>query len=473
MKFNKTKIIATIGPATYSKEVLDELVSEGTNVCRLNFSHGSYEEYDQVIRAIRDISKEKNINIGILADLQGPKLRIGEIEGGSIDLKEGERIIITSKELKGSNKKLYVNYPNLSSELKENDPILINDGKIRLRVQETHPEEVTAIIEQGGELTSKKGVNLPNTGLSLPSLTEKDLNDLDFALKNQIEWIALSFVRSSQDIKDLKSLISKKRKKAKVIAKIEKPQALDDIESIIKVADGIMVARGDLGVEVPLHSLPLIQKRIVAKSRIHSKPVIIATQMMESMMQNLTPSRAEVNDVANAVMDGADAVMLSGETSVGKYPVEVIKTIYKIIDNAETYEDLYYKMNVLNLSSNRDISDSICQNAIKLARDTKAKAIVTMSFSGYTGFKISSFRPKANTFVFTANRPILNMLSLLWGVRGFYYNKFVSTDDTINDIMGKLENEGLINKDDLIINIASMPIRGKGKSNMLKLSRVE
>ena len=473
MNFNKTKIIATIGPATYSRDVLDTLVSEGVNVCRLNFSHGSHDEYGQVIKDIREISKLKNINIGILADLQGPKLRIGEIEGGKIQLNNGEQVIITPKEVKGNSNKLYINYPNLANEVQVKDKILINDGKIRLIVKEINNQEIIALIEQGGELTSKKGVNLPNTGLSLPSLTEKDLNDLDFALKNKIEWIALSFVRSADDIKDLRSRIRKKRKMAKIIAKIEKPQALDDIEAIIKVADGIMVARGDLGVEVPLQNLPLLQKRIVTKSRIHSKPVIIATQMMESMMDSITPSRAEVNDVANAVMDGADAVMLSGETSVGKYPVEVIKTIYKIIENAETFEDLYYKVNVLNTRNNRDISDSICQNAIKLARDTEATAIVTMSFSGYTGFKISSYRPKANTFVFTANRPILNMLSLLWGVRGFYYNKFVSTDDTINDIMEKLEDEGLVNKKDLIINIASMPIRGKGKSNMLKLSRVE
>jgi pyruvate kinase len=299
------------------------------------------------------------------------------------------------------------------------------------------------------------------------------MDDLNYALQNRIEWIALSFVRSEADIKDLKKKIRNKRRTAKVIAKIEKPQAIENIEEIIKEADGIMVARGDLGVEIPFENLPLIQKQIVSKSRKHSKPVIIATQMMESMIHNTSPTRAEVNDVANAVMDGADAVMLSGETSVGNNPVEVIKTMYKIVENAETFEDLYYKVNVLNLKQNRDISDAICQNAIKLARDSGAKAIVTMSFSGYTGFKISSYRPKANTFVFTANKPILNMLSLLWGVRGFYYNKFVSTDDTINDIMEILETEGFVKKGDLIINIASMPIRGKGKSNMLKLSKVE
>lgn len=469
---NKTKIIATVGPSTYARQVLVSMIREGVNVVRINFSHGTYDEYSGVIQSIREINLEEGYHTAILADLQGPKLRIGEMEEGA-ELIEGNNVVITNKEVVGTKDKLYVNYDLIAKDLNPGDKVLINDGKISLKVVSSNNEdEVTATIVQGGLLTSKKGVNLPDTGVSLPSLTEKDLQDLNFALEHELEWIALSFVRSSKDILDLKEKIAEKNGFAKVIGKIEKPQALDDVDKIIDACDGIMVARGDLGVEVPLQYLPLIQKKLVNQARIHSKPVIIATQMMDSMIESITPSRAEVNDVANAVMDGADAVMLSAETSIGKYPLEVIQTMYKIIENAETYDGIYHKDDVVSLSTNRTISNAICQNSAKLARDTGATAIVTMSFSGYTGFKISSYRPKANTFVFTANRNILNMLSLLWGVRGYYYNKFVSTDDTINDIIENLKMQKLISEGDLIINIASMPIKGKGMSNMLKLSEV-
>ena len=469
---NKTKIIATVGPATYSRQVLVSMIREGVNVVRINFSHGTYEEYSGVIQSIREINLEEGYHTAILADLQGPKLRIGEMEEGA-ELIEGNNVVITNKEVVGTKDKLYVNYDLIAKDLNPGDKVLINDGKVSLKVVSSNNEdEVTATVVQGGLLTSKKGVNLPDTGVSLPSLTEKDLKDLNFALKHELEWIALSFVRSSKDILDLKEKIAEQNGFAKVIGKIEKPQALDDVDKIIDACDGIMVARGDLGVEVPLQYLPLIQKKLVNQARIHSKPVIIATQMMDSMIESITPSRAEVNDVANAVMDGADAVMLSAETSIGKYPLEVIQTMYKIIENAETYDGIYHKDDVVSSNTNRTISNAICQNSAKLARDTGATAIVTMSFSGYTGFKISSYRPKANTFVFTANRNILNMLSLLWGVRGYYYNKFVSTDDTINDIIENLKMQKLISEGDLIINIASMPIKGKGMSNMLKLSEV-
>lgn len=469
---NKTKIVATVGPATYSREMLSKLVREGVSVFRINFSHGSHSDYAEVIRSIREINLEGGYHTAILGDLQGPKLRIGNM-GEGVELITGERVVITNKEEVGTKDRMFVNYELIAKDLNPGDKVLINDGKVCLSVLSSNgKDEVIANIEQGGFLTSNKGVNLPNTGVSLPSLTQKDIADLNFAIEQGLEWIALSFVRSSKDIVDLKNKISEKNGFAKVIAKIEKPQALDDMENIIDVTDAIMVARGDLGVEVPLQYLPLIQKELVTRARIHSKPVIIATQMMDSMIESITPSRAEVNDVANAVMDGTDAVMLSAETSIGKYPLEVIQTMHKIIENAETYDGIYHKDDVLDPTEGRTISDAICQNASKLARDSNATAIVTMSFSGYTGFKVSSYRPKANTFVFTANRNILNMLNLLWGVRGYYYNKFISTDDTINDIMENLKNQGMVSEGDLIINIASMPIKGKGKSNMLKLSEV-
>ena len=470
----KTKIVATIGPASYNEQVLHDMIMEGVDVCRLNFSHGTHEEYRKVIENVRKINKSYNRHTAILADLQGPKLRIGEVENGKIELETGKEIVLTNVKTPGTIKKLYISYPQLPSDTVPGAQILIDDGKIVLEVIDSDgKKEVRTKIIQGGWLTAKKGVNLPDTKISLPCLTQKDLIDLEFALEQEVEWIALSFVRSGEDIKEIKKQIKDRGKTTKVIAKIEKPQALHDIDAILKEADGLMVARGDLGVEIPLQDVPIIQKQLVIKCREASKPVIIATQMMESMIDNITPTRAEVNDVANAVMDGADAVMLSAETSLGNHPVEVIKMFNKIIKKSETFGGIYYHYNTPDPNNKRFISDSICYNATKLAERVEAKAIITMSFSGYTGHKISSFRPNANTFIFTANRSILNSLSLIWGVKGYFYNKFISTDDTILDIIDILKKEDAIKTGDLIINIASIPISDKGESNMLKLSRVK
>ncbi len=316
-------------------------------------------------------------------------------------------------------------------------------------------------------------MNLPNTKISLPSLTEKDREDLEFALANDVDWIGLSFVRSARDIIELKHIISNRQAKARVVAKIEKPEAIEDIDEIIKVTDAIMVARGDLGVEIPYQNVPLIQKMLIRKGHQFAKPVIVATQMMESMITNVTPTRAEVNDVANAVLDGADAVMLSGETSVGKFPVEVIRTMVNIVEEMEKFDGIYHKDQLPDKSQSRFISDSICFNACRLAQRVGADAIITMSFSGYTAYKIASQRPNAPIFVFTGNKQIITQLSLVWGVRAFYYDKKVSTDHTIADIKYLLTKEGLLKQGDLVINIASIPIEENGKSNMLKLSYVE
>lgn len=471
---NKTKIVATIGPASYAKSTLTQLVKAGVNVCRLNFSHGTHEQYEEVIKIIRALNEKNKTQTAILADLQGPKLRIGEVQNDHIELITGKELIITSNIIIGDASCLSINYSKLARDVKKGDIIKIDDGKIVLEVLKTDKKKtIRAKVIQGGALSSNKGFNLPNTNISLPSVTKKDLIDLDFALKHNLEWIALSFVRTAQGIKKVKTIIDKRKSTAKVIAKIEKPQAIENIDKIIEASDGIMVARGDLGVEVPMQSVPLIQKRIVKKARQASKPVIIATQLMESMLTSLTPSRADVNDVANSVMDGADAVMLSAETSLGNHPVEVIKAMHKIIKEAESYEDIYHQYAYPDSADERYISDSICFNANTLARRVNAKAIVTMSSSGYTGRKVSSYRPMASTFVFTANKSILNMLSLIWGVRGFYYHNFSGTDETIADIMKQLKKEKLVKTGDLIINIASMPIGKKGKSNMLKLSVVD
>jgi pyruvate kinase len=471
----KTKIVATIGPATESKEMLSKIINTGVNVCRINFSHGSHEDHKKVIDNIREINEEQGLFTAILADLQGPKIRVGKIKNNGVEIKNGNEITITSEECEGDASKVYISYQNFPQDVAAGEFILLDDGKLKLEIKSTNKiDKVIAIVRHGGILKSNKGVNLPNTKISLPCLTPKDLVDLKFALEMNIAWIGLSFVRNAQDIHTLKELIAKAGSTAKVIAKIEKPEAINDIDEIIIATDAIMVARGDLGVEIPFHEVPLVQKMIVKKSLRASKPVIIATQMMESMIDNITPSRAEVNDVANAVLDGADAVMLSGETSVGNFPVEVIDAMDKIIKDVETDESIYnYEYPPDENVIDRYITNSICFNSCRLAQRVHAKGIVTMTFSGYTAFKIASFRPNAAIFVFTGNQEILNMLSLVWGVEVFLYNKFVSTDHTIADIKYILKKEAKLQKDDLIINVASMPIAEKGQSNMMKLSSIE
>ena len=469
---NKTKIIATIGPATSSKGMLKKIILAGTSVCRINFSHGTHEDHLKVINSVRELNNELGSHTAILADLQGPKLRVGDVAEGS-KLVKGKQLVFTTKECEGNSGRVFMTYKSFPKDVAKGDRILIDDGKLVLKaISSNKKDEVVAEVIQGGPLSSKKGVNLPNTKISIPCLTEKDLIDLDFALDHKIAWIGLSFVRSARDIIEIKDIIAARGENSLVVAKIEKPEAIADIDEIIQEADAIMVARGDLGVEVPMYEVPLLQKTVVEKSRKAAKPVIIATQMMETMIESMTPTRAEVNDVANAVTDGADAVMLSAETSVGKYPVQVIKMMRKIVKNAETHQGIYNKEQKAVSNSNRFITDSICYQACRLAKNVNAKAIITNTFSGYTAFKISSCRPKAGIFIFTSNHKILNMLSLIWGVQGFYYDKFVSTDHTIADIKFILKKERLLQEGDLAINIASMPITDKGGSNMVKLTQV-
>lgn len=470
----KTKIVATLGPACSSKSVLKEMIMEGLNVCRLNFSHGSYDDHANSIKMIREINEELGLNVAILADLQGPKIRTNEMENNGVLLEVGNEIKIITDKVVGNAVRFSINYQKLPQDVSPGEKILLDDGKIMLEVIATNGKtEITCKIVQGGILSSKKGVNFPNTKISLPSLTEKDQLDLDFALDHEVDWIGLSFVRSARDIIELKHRIAARGAKAKVIAKIEKPEALENIDDIINESDGLMVARGDLGVEIPFQNVPLIQKMLISKCVRKAKPVIVATQMMESMINNMTPSRAEVNDVANAVLDGTDAVMLSGETSVGKYPIEVIRTMSNIIKEMETHDGIYNKEELPERGLERFISDSICFNACRLSQRVEAKAIITMSFSGYTAYKIASQRPNAEIFIFTSNRSILTQLNLLWGVRAFYYNKHISTDHTIADIKYLMKNEGYLKQGDLVINIASIPIEDLGGSNMLKLSYVD
>jgi len=471
---SKTKVIATLGPATSSKEMLLQIINAGVDVCRINFSHGAYEEHEKVIRFIREINEETGLHTAILADLQGPKLRIGEVENNGVLLNVGQDLIITTEKAIGSATRVYITYPEFPKDVKIGETVLIDDGKIVLEVKDTNKkDEVTCTVIHGGILSSKKGVNLPNTNVSLPCLTKKDLEDLKFALDHDVEWIGLSFVRRASDILELKEIIRKSNKQSLVVAKIEKPEAIAEIDGIISNTDAVMVARGDLGVEIPMEEVPLIQKMLVRKCLQASIPIIIATQMMESMITNYSATRAEVSDVANSVMDGADAVMLSGETSVGKFPVRVIETVQKILKNVEGFEGIYHKQNKTVSQKTRMITDAICGNAVNIADQTSAQAIVAMTHSGYTAFRISSYRPKAKIFIFTGNKALLNTLSLVWGVRGFFYDKMVSTDHTIMDIKNILKKEGFVQTDDLIINVASIPMHEFGKSNMIKLSFVE
>jgi pyruvate kinase len=471
---SRTKIVATLGPASAKPDVLYSMFNAGLDVCRLNFSHGSQADHQAVLDTIRDLNKKYDYNVGILADLQGPKIRIGLVKEGGINLINGKTTVITTNECIGNEERIYITYQNFPQDVQAGEIILLDDGKLQMKVLSTNlKDEVTCEIVHGGILTSRKGVNLPNTKVSIPSLTPEDRENLEFVLENDVEWIGLSFVRKAEDIIELKKIIAERGKSARVIAKIEKPEAIANIDEIIAVTDGIMVARGDLGVECPMEEVPLLQKMIVAKCRAASKPVIVATQMLESMITTPRPTRAEVNDVANSVLDGADAVMLSGETSVGEFPLIVIETMQKIIQNIEENNYPFNPDKFLKPKSPSFLSDAICDSACFLAKQTNAVGIVSMTLSGYTAFEISSHRPEALTFIFTSNRALLNAVSLLWGVRGFYYDKWESTDNTIIEVNEFLKSKKLVKPGDIIINTAAIPIEAKGKTNMLKITVID
>ncbi len=471
--FNRTKIVATIGPASAEYKTLLSLIHKGVNVLRLNFSHGTYSDHEKVIQSIRKINQDTGSNAAILADLQGPKIRLGHVEDNTI-LHKGDECILTTRTCIGNNKCMHLVYPDFPKDVSKNDKILIDDGKIELKVlSSNNQDEVKLEVLIGGAVSSHKGVNLPDTKISLPSLTPKDIDDLQFALDHDVDWIALSFVRNANDIIELKKIIAQHWNSARVIAKIEKPQAVARIDEIIRETDGIMVARGDLGVEVPLEKVPMIQKDIVHQCNCASVPVIIATQMMESMIVNAGPTRAEITDVANAILDGADAVMLSGETAVGKYPLRVIRMINKIIMNIEREPVIYNNEHLPDQDSPTFQSDAICFNAARLSADVKASAIIGMTRSGYTAFMVSSHRPKASIYIFSDNKKILNTLSLVWGVKSFYYNKMVSTDETINDVQKILVEQGYLRKGDIVVNTAAMPLTRQGRTNMIKITRID
>ena len=470
----KTKIVATLGPSTDTPQIIEKMILEGVDVFRINFSHAEHSEVKNRIKMIREISEKTQSNTSILADLQGPKLRIGKVKEG-VRVEPGDLVTFQNGEnFLGNKKKVHMNYKNFSRDVKPGERVLLDDGKLIFEIVSTDKKsKVEAKVIQGGSLKSKKGVNLPNTALSLPALTSKDIIDAEFAIKQNVDWIALSFVRNSNDILDLKKLIEQHADfKIPIIAKIEKPEGIENIDKIISYCDGLMVARGDLGVEIPPAEVPLIQKELVIRAKKARIPVIIATQMMESMIDSLTATRAEVNDVANSVMDGADAVMLSGETSVGKYPVEVVQTISSIIHSVEDSELISVPQKPPNIRTLRFITKSICYHAVQIANDVNAKAICTLTNSGYTAFQVSAWRPNSHILVFTSNKRILTQLNLVWGVKAFFYDSFESTDKTVEQINEIATNRGYVNKGDLLVNLTAMPIIEKGMVNTLRVSSV-
>ena len=473
---HRTKIVATVGPACDKYDQLLALVKAGVNVFRLNFSHGSHEDKKTIIDHIRTINKTEPYNIAILGDLQGPKLRVGEIKDNALDAKVGDVLTLTNEKCIGTHEKIYVSYPNLAGDVVIGNTIMIDDGKIEVKVLSVEANgDVKVTVTLGGIISSKKGLNLPDTKISLPALTEKDIIDLDFMIKEELDWVALSFVKRVADIEMLRGILDKNKSKSKIIAKIEMPEALTNIREIILASDGIMVARGDLGVELPVERIPLIQKELIRKCIHRGKPVIVATQMMESMIDRVKPNRSEITDVANAVLEGADAVMLSGETAAGNHPALVVETMCKIISEVEKTEYRYNRSEDLKPQPQSPSfhSDAVCYNACKISEDVSANALVGMTQSGYTGFMLSSFRPSSPLFIFTKERSLVNQLSLSWGVRAFYYAEEESLDDIVTDQINILKERGFVKEGDVVVNTGSTPIAEHLPTNVIKLTKVK
>ena len=469
--FNKTKIVATVGPACNTKEKLRDLILAGTDVFRLNFSHGSHEIHGTVFKYIRELNEELGTNIAVLQDLQGPKIRTREVEDGLI-LKAGEKLVITTDKVLGNKERISTTYDALPKDVKKGEVILIDDGKISLTIEDVVENEVHTVVSHGGPLKSRKGMNLPKSHLSAPSLTKKDKADLEFGLELGVEWVALSFVRAAKDIESLRRIITKRGGTAKIIAKIERPEALDHIDDIINSTDGVMVARGDLGVEIDMEAVPMVQKTIVEKCNKKAKPVIIATQMMESMIENPRPTRAETNDVANAVMDGADALMLSAETAAGSFPVEAIRSMVKTINFVEKEDLVYNNYYDIEKQDPLFINNTLVFTACRLAEFSDAMGILGITQSGYLALRLSSHRPKADLFIFTGNREILNMMNLIWGVRAFFYDEQKSTDETFEDLEHILREKGYVKSGDVLVNTASMPLSKKQRTNAIRIDKL-
>ena len=471
IQYNKTKIVATVGPSSNSREMLRKLIAGGVDVFRLNFSHGTHETHKMVIQTIKELREETGTYVSILQDLQGPKIRVEEVENNGVELFPGDVLTITTETILGNAAVVSTSYKALPADVSPGEMILIDDGKIELRAISKDNHSVKAEVIYGGILKSRKGINLPNTSVSAPSLTEKDYEDLMFGIREGVDWIALSFVRTAEDIRQLRHILESEGAKTGIIAKIEKPQAIANIDAILEASDGIMVARGDLGVEILMEDVPVTQKMLVKKANLAAKPVIVATQMLESMIENPRPTRAETNDVANAVMDGADAVMLSAESASGKYPELAVRSMARIIHSIEENVDsIYNRFQDLNNQTAEFYAESLIHSGCVLAANTRAKAICTLTSSGYSAAMISHFRPKANIFIFSRRKALLTRLSLYWGVRSFFYERTKATDETIADLEEILKKHEHIKTGDAFITMASIPIEQRQRVNMLKVS---
>jgi pyruvate kinase len=472
----KTKIICTLGPASSSEKTLAEMIEVGLGIVRLNFSHGTHEEHGAMLENVRRAVGRSNVQVSVLQDLQGPKIRVGALNVPSIDLKSGERLVITTEPVVGGPGKISTTYDGLSGDVRPGAGILLDDGKLRLKVLEVKGKEVTCEVIVGGSLSAHKGINLPGVAVSAPSLTEKDIKDLEFGLAVDVDYVALSFVRTADDVRQLRSAIAARRPaglRPQIIAKIEKPQAIANIDEIIGAADGIMVARGDLGVELPPEDVPMLQKMIIARCNSAGKPVIIATQMLESMVANPTPTRAEVSDVANAVLDGGDAVMLSGETSVGKYPVDAVRIMERIICKVESEKHWKRHVSLESRGTVENRHDALGRSACVLADQMHAAAIVTVTNSGQTARVIARYRPEPPIIAVTDSIRTLRSLGVVWGVRGLVVEKLGDdSDKALARVQERLLATGLVKQKQYIVLLAGQPFLARGSTNFIQVEKI-
>lgn len=471
----RTKIVCTLGPSTRSEEMIEKLVQNGMNVARINFSHGTYDDHAEIIGILRKVADRYDVSLPILGDLQGPKIRVGKMKDGAQRLETGDYITITSEEVEGTSEVIPIDYRGLAGDAREGNRILMDDGLLELKVVKKNADTITAQVVVGGELKSRKGVNLPDVKISMPALTEKDIRDLKFAVEHEVDYIGMSFVRSADDVQEVISRVRAEGSTAGIIAKIEKPEAVEVIDEIIEEANGIMVARGDLGIEIASESVPMVQKKIIARSRKAGKPVITATQMLDSMMQNPRPTRAESSDVANAVLDGTDAVMLSGETAAGLYPIEALQTMDKICRSVEgkashIYNSLEYRKPEWK---EKQVIESLAYSCVMLAENVDAKAISTITHSGSTARRIAKFRPNVPLVAFTESDYVRRQLSLVWGVKPVKINEIFDTDKSVKLMEEYLKKHGMVLNEDRVIIATGMPIAKRGRTNMIKVSTIE
>jgi pyruvate kinase len=465
----KTKIICTLGPASSDYETIKAMVEAGMDVARLNFSHGDHSTHQKNIETLRQISLELDKPIAILQDLQGPKIRVGDMEEGTV-LEAGQKTTITMQNVVGNAQKFSSTYKGLSTDINEGDTILIDDGLICIQADRVLNNEIYGTVVHGGPLKSHKGINLRHSSISTPALTDKDIKDLDFGLSEDVDYVALSFVREASDIKEVKGAVRRKDKQAHVVAKIERHEAIEDLEQIVMTADAVMVARGDLGVEIPLDRVPMLQKTILQSCRMHLKPAITATQMLESMIHNPRPTRAEVSDIANAILDGTDALMLSGETAVGNYPVEAVRTMARIAETTEAR--LTTSHQYLNGFEDEGIGNSVVYAACRLSENLKAKAIICFTESGFTGRLLSKYRPMIPAIGVTTDAFVERRLALYWGLQSICLEEVTNTDEMILQVEQAVVKRRFVERGDLVVIIAGLPLPITGVTNLIKVHRI-